>query len=99
MNDVVKATQEEVKGDFETLKAIILAPCSNTGLYVAGKENLDPKSTLICTAFDAIIGHRVPEGCRVICVEDSSLEGYHNVIGMLSLADMVGFNLADVEYV
>jgi len=99
MSEVVKVEQETVKNDFKTLEAIVLAPCSNTGLYVAGKMMLDPKSTLICVAFDAIIGHKLPEGCRVICIEDSSLEGYQDVIDMLGLADMVGFNLADVEYV
>ena len=98
-SNVVKATQEEVSGDFATLKSLVLAPCSNTGLYVAGKEGLDPRTTLICTAFDAIIGHKLPEGCEVICIEDSSLEGYGNVMDMLGLADMVGFNLADVRYV
>jgi len=97
MNDVVE--QKTVSNDFKTLEAIVLAPCSNTGLYVAGQLNLDPKSTLICMAFDVIIGHTLPEGCRVICIEDSSLTGYQNVIDMLGLADMVGFNLADVEYV
>ncbi len=99
MKKAIKASKSEVENDFSTLKTLVIAPCKNTGLYVAGKEKLDPKSTLICVAFDVIIGHKLPEGCEVICIEDSSLDGYEEVIGMLGLADMVGFNLADVRYV